>query len=102
MNIYFSQVVGKTPFASYLLAAFGVFTALMLTLSLSRHADLHWSVPSPSVQGIHAVENNVPAAVPAPLPPAGPSQPVATSEPAGAGMVILAPQAVPAPAPSVP
>lgn len=102
MNIHFHQVERKTPFASYWLAAFGIFTALILTLNFSHHAELHWSAPSTSVQVIHAVENNLPVAVPAPLPPAGSAQAAATPEPVGAESAILVPQVIPAPHPSVP
>ncbi len=102
MNIHFSQVERKIPFASYVLAAFAVFTVLMLTLSFSRYAELQWSAPSKAGQVIHTVDNNLPAAVPAPLPPAGPAQPVATPEPVGAGSAIPVPQVISAPAPSVP
>lgn len=101
MNIHFSQVERKTPFASYLLAAFAVFTMVMLVLSISRHAELHWSVPSTSGQVIQIIDNNLPLAVPAPLPPAEQAQAVLTPEPAGAAPGVLVPQAIPAPAPSV-
>ena len=101
MNIHLSQVERKTPFASYLLAAFAMFTMVMLALSFSRHAELHWSVPSTSGQVIHTVDNNLPAAVPAPSPPAGLAQPVVTPEPVGAGSAIPVPQVIPAPVPSV-
>lgn len=101
MNIHFSQVERKTPFASYLLAAFAVFTMVMLVLSFSRHAELHWSVPSTSGQLIHTVDDNLPLAVPAPLPPAEQALTSLTPEPAGAAPAMSVPQAVPAPAPSV-
>ena len=101
MNIHFSQVERKTPFASYLLAAFAMFTVVMLALSFSRHAELHWSVPSTSGQVIHTVDNNLPITVPAPLAPAAPAQPAATPEPVGAGSAIPVPKAISAPVPSV-
>ena len=101
MNIHFSQVERKTPFASYLLAAFAIFTTLMLTLSFSRHAELHWSAHSKAGQVIHTVDNNLAVAVPAPLAPVGQVQASLTFEPAGAAPAMLVPQAIPAPVPSV-
>ena len=102
MNIHFMQVERKSQLPSYLLAAFGIFTALMLTLSLGRHAEIHWSAPAASSQAILTVDQHLPVAVPAPLPPAGQAQSVLTPEPAGTATAILVPQVIPAPAPSVP
>lgn len=102
MNIHFSQVERKSQFYSYLLAAFAVFTALMLTLSLSRHAELHWSLPSTSGQAVQIADDNLPVPIPAPLPPAGQTQAAARPEPVGNTSSIFVLQAVPAPAPSVP
>ena len=102
MNIHFSQVERKSQVFSYLLAAFAVFTVSMLALSLSRHTVIHWPAPSTSSQAIQTVDNHLPIAVPAPLPPAEQAQPVPTPEPAGTAPAILVPQAIHAPAPSVP
>jgi hypothetical protein len=102
MNIHFSQVERKSQVFSYLLAAFAVFTALMLTLSLGRHAGMHWSAPATSSQAIQTKDNHLPIAAPAPLPPAEQAQAVFTPEPAGTAPTILVPQAIPAPAPFMP
>lgn len=102
MNIHFSQVERKSQFFSYLLAAFAVFTALMLTLSLSRHAEIHWSRPTTSGQAVQIADVNLPVPIPAPLPPAGQPQAADTPVPAGNPSSIFVPQAVPAPAPSMP
>ena len=102
MNIHFMQVERKSQVLSYLLAAFAVFTTSMLALSLGRHAEIHWSAPATSSQAIQIVDQHLPVAVPAPLPPAGQAQAVLTPEPAGAAPAILVPQGIPAPAPSVP
>ena len=102
MNIHYSQVERRSPLSSYLLAACAVFTVLMLALSLSRDAGLHWSVPSISVQAAQTEDSGLPVAIPAPLPPAGQAQAVTTPEPAGSAPSVLIPQAIPAPLPSVP
>ena len=102
MNIHFSQVERRSQWSSYMLAAFAVFTVLMFALSLSRHAELHWSVRSVSVQATQIENSDVPVAIPAPLPPVEQAQPIATPEPAGSARSILVPQIVPVPVPSVP
>ena len=102
MNIHFTQVERKSQLPSYLLAAFGIFTALMLTLSLSRQAEIHWPAPSSSGQAVQTVDSSLPVAIPAPLPPAGQAQAAATPEPVGNSSSILVPQVIPAPYPSVP
>ncbi len=102
MNIHFMQVERKSQLPSYLLAAFGIFTALMLALSLGRHAEIHWTAPATSSQAIQIVDQHLPVAVPAPLPPARQAQAVLTPEPVGAAPVILVPQVIPAPAPFMP
>jgi hypothetical protein len=100
MNIYYPQVERRSQLSSYLLAACAVFTVLMLALSLSRNAGMHWSVHSLSVQAVETEDSGLPVAIPAPLPPAG--QAVTTPEPAGSAPSVLIPQAIPAPLPSVP
>ena len=102
MNIHFSQVERKSQVFSYLLAAFAVFTASMLALSLGRHAAIHWSAPVTSSQAIQIVDQHLPVAVPAPLPPAEQAQALLTPEPAGTAPAILVPQVIPAPAPFMP
>ena len=102
MNIHFMQVERKSQLPSCLLAAFGIFTALILTLSLGRYAGIHWSAPATSSQAIQIVDQHLPVAVPAPLPPAGQAQAVLTSESAGAVPAILVSQVIPAPAPFMP
>ncbi len=102
MNIHFAQVERGSPLSSYLLAAFAVFTALMLTLSLSRHADLHWSVPSTARQVAGSVDSDLPVPVPAPLPPAELTQSTVTPEPPGDSQSILMPQVIAVPMPSMP
>lgn len=102
MNIHFQQVEKKSQSFSYILAAFAVFTVLMLTLSISRHAELHLSSPSVSLQAVNSENTNVPVAIPAPLPPAEQVQTIATPEAFGNSQAVLAPQAIAAPMPSVP
>jgi hypothetical protein len=102
MNIYYPQVERRSQLSSYLLAVCGVCTVLMLALSLSRDAGLHWAVPSVSVQAVEIEDSGLPVAIPAPLPPAGQAQAVTTPEPAGTAPSILIPQAIPAPLASVP
>ena len=102
MNIHFAQVERKVQLSSYLLAAFAIFTALMLALSLSRHADLHWSVPSTARQVTGSVDSDLPVPVPAPLPPADVTQSTVTPEPPGDSQSILMPQVIAVPMPSMP
>jgi hypothetical protein len=102
MNVHFVQVERKSQLFSYLLAAFAIFTVLMFALSLSRHAELHWSVSAVTVQAAQAENSDLPVAIPAPLPPAEVTQPIVTPEPAGTTPSSLVPQVIPAPVPSVP
>lgn len=102
MNIHFQQVERKSPVVSYLLAAFAIFTVLMFVLSLSRHAELHWSVPSVTVQAAQTKHGDLPVAIPAPLPPAEQAQAIATPEAASSPESSVVPQAIAAPVPSVP
>ena len=102
MNIHFPQVQRKSQVNSYLLAAFATFTMLMLVLSLSRQVEIHLSVPSVSIQAVQPANSDVPVAIPAPLPPVEQTQAIVTPEPTGNATSILVPQAIPAPAPSVP
>ena len=102
MNIHFQQVEKKSQMFSYVLVVFAVFMVLMLTLSLSRHFELHLSIPSVSLQAAHLENTNMPVAIPAPLPPAEQAQTIATPEPFGNSQTVLVPQAIAAPMPSVP
>lgn len=102
MNIHFQQVEKKSQVFSYILVVFAVFTVLMLTLSISRHAELHPSSPSVSLQAVHSANTNTPVAIPAPLPPAEQAQTTVTPEPFGNSQMVLVPQAIAAPMPSVP
>ena len=102
MNIHFPQVERRSQLSSYILAAFAIFTVLMFALSLSRHVELHWSVPSVSIQVAQAENNDFPAVIPAPLPPAVQTQASVTLEPAAEAPAVLVPQVIPAPLPYVP
>ena len=102
MNIHFPQVERRSQLSSYLLAAFAIFTALMFALSLSRHAELHWSVPSVTAQVVQTENSGLPVAIPAPLPPTASTQAISTPGLAGNVPSILVPQAIPAPPPSMP
>lgn len=102
MNIHFPQVERKSQLFSHLLIAFAAFTVLMLILSFYRQIDLRLSIPSVSMQTAHTAINDGPVPVPAPLPPATQAQAISTPEPIENPSVILAPQVIPAPVPSVP
>ncbi len=102
MNIHFQQVEKKSQVFSYILVVFAVFTVLMLTLSISRHAELRLSSSSVSLQTVHPENTNAPVAIPAPLPPAEQAQTIITPEPFGNSQAVLVPQAIAAPMPSVP
>ncbi len=102
MNIHFQPIEKKSQLFSYLLVVFGTFTVLMLVLSMSRQVDIHFSVPAISIQAVQPVNSDLPVAVPAPLPPAEATQVIATPAPIGNAATSLAPQPIPAPAPSVP
>ena len=102
MNIHFVQVARKSQLASHLLAALAIFTALMFALSLSRHAELHWSIPSTARQVTQSVDSDLPIPVPAPLPPAEQAQTIATPGLAAETPSILVPQVIAVPMPSMP
>jgi hypothetical protein len=96
MNIHYPRVERRSQLSSYLLAAFAVFTALMFVLSLSRHAELHWSMPSVTMHTAQGENRDLPVPVPAPRPP------TVTAGPAAEIAPLSAPHVIPAPAPSVP
>ena len=102
MNIHFQPVEKKSQLYSYMLVAFATFTVLMLVLSMSRQVEIHLSVPVISIQAVQPVNNDLPVAVPAPLPPAKANPAFSTPEPTGNAVTSLAPQAIPVPVPSVP
>ena len=102
MNIDFVQVERRSQLSSYLLAAFAIFTVLMFALSLSRHAELHWSLPSTLRKAVQTTNSELPIPIPAPLAPTGQEQSLATNEPAAESQSILAPQVIAVPMPSVP
>lgn len=102
MNIHFPQVERRSQLSSHLLAAFAILMGLMFVLSLGRHIEIHWPVPSVSIQTAQTGNSDIPVAIPAPTPPAEQAQSIVTPEPGGSATSILAPQAIPAPAPSVP
>lgn len=102
MNIHYSQVEKKSQAASYLLAALAIATALMMTLSLNRHAEIHWSAAATSGQVDQTVDSHLPVAIPAPLPPAEQVQVIGAPELVADTQPISVPQVIPAPAPSVP
>ena len=100
MNIYFQQVEKRSQLSSYLLAAFAICTLLLLVLSFSRFFEQRWSGSSTSAQVVHAESNNVPVAIPAPLPPAEQIQISTTLLSSGSANPV--PQVVAIPVPSVP
>lgn len=102
MNIHFPQTERKSHLVSQLLVAVVAFTLLMVALHLSRGVEIHFSVPSISIQAVQPANSDLPVAVPAPLPPAEATTANSTPEPDGNATSILVPQAIPAPAPSVP
>ncbi|HAX69378.1 MAG TPA: hypothetical protein PK152_01685 [Anaerolineales bacterium] len=102
MNIHFQPVEKKSLLSSYLLVAFATFTVLMLVLSMSRQVEIHFSVPAISIQAVQPVNSDLPVAVPAPMPPAEATTAISTPEPDWNAMSMVIPQAIPAPAPSVP
>ena len=102
MNIHYPQVERRSQLSSYLLAAFAILVALMFVLSLGRHVEIHWSVPSVSIQTAQIENSDMPVVIPAPEPSAEQIQAIVTPEPGGNASSILVPQAIPAPAPSVP
>ena len=102
MNIHFPQVERKSQSFTHLLVVFAVFTILMMTLSLSRHVEFHWSIPSVSIQTAPIENRDALVTIPAPLPPAEATQAISTPEPDGHAISISIPQAIPAPVLSVP
>lgn len=102
MNIHYPQVERKSQSSSYMLTAFAICMAMMLVLNLVRHVEIRWSIPSISVQAAQIENGTVPIAIPAPLSPAEAIQATSTPEPDGNASSNLMPQAIPAPAPSVP
>ncbi len=102
MNIPFPQVERKSHLISYLLAAFAVFTILMLSLSFIRMAELRLPVRSVDIYQAQTEKADIPVAIPAPIPPVEQIHSIVTPGPAGNTKSILVPQSVPAPTPSVP
>lgn len=102
MNIHFPQTEKKSHLVSQLLVAVVAFTLLMMALRLNRGGEIHFSVPSISIQAVQPANSDVPVAIPVPLPPAEQPPAIVTPEAAGNAMSIFVPQAIPAPAPFVP
>jgi hypothetical protein len=102
MNIHFQQIEKKSQLFSHILAAFAVFTVVVLTLSFVRQAELRLFIPTVSIQAVHSENTLVPVAIPAPLPPAEQAQTIVTPEPFVNSQAVLVPQPVAAPMPSVP
>lgn len=102
MNIHFLQVERRSQLFSYLLAAFAVFTLLMLSLSFIGIAELRLSVLTVDAYQAQAEKMKIPVAIPAPTPPVEQVQSIVIPEAAANTQLILAPQIVRAPAPSVP
>lgn len=102
MNIQFPLVDRRSQLSSHILTAFAICMAVMLVLSLARHIEIRWSIPYVSVQTAQTQHNDMPIAVPAPLPPAEATNAISTPEPDGNTMSTAIPQVIPAPAPSVP
>lgn len=102
MNIHFEQVDRKSQTVSYLLVAFAIFLALLFVISLVRHVELHWSIPSASIQTLSIENSDMPVAILAPFPPVETTNAISTPEPEGNTMLIAIPQVIPAPAPSMP
>lgn len=102
MNILYPQVERKSQLSLYILTVFAFCMAVMLALSLFRHVEIHWSVPSVSVQTAQIEHGDMPVAIPAPPPPAEQIQAIVTPEPVGNASLHPAPQIIRAPMPSVP
>jgi hypothetical protein len=101
MNIHFSQVERRSQLFSYLLAAFALYTVMMLILSLNNYFEHRGTMlSSNSSQVAHTESSSVPVVIPAPLPPTDQIQIIVTPLPSIGSNPI--PQAVPVPAPSVP
>ena len=102
MNIHFPQTERKSHLVSQLLVAVIAFILLIVALRVSHGVEIKFSVPSISIQAVQPANSDVPVAIPVPLPPAEQPQAIVTPEAAGNATSILVPQAIPAPAPSVP
>jgi hypothetical protein len=102
MNIHFPQVARRSQLSSHIVSAIAILTVLLFVLSLFRHVEFHWPVPSISIQAAQLRNSDMPVAFPAPLPPTEAAQAISTPEPVKDTQPILVPQAVPAPVPSVP
>ena len=101
MNIHFSQVERRSQFFSYLLAAFAIYTVVMLTLSFDRYFEHRQTMlHSTSSQVVQSESGPLRVAIPAPLPPAEQIQISATALPSVGDNPV--PQVVPIPVPSVP
>lgn len=102
MNILYTQVERKSQLSSYILAAFAICMAVMLTLSLVRHVEIHWSVPSVSAQTAQIEHSNMPIAIPTPPLSAEAANASSTPEPVGNASLHPVPQVIRAPMPFVP
>ena len=102
MNIHFPQVERKSQLFSYLVAASATFTMLMLGPSLSRQVEIHLSIPPISMQAAGPTNGDTPVAIPAPVPPIQSTESISAPGLAGDVPVILVPETIPAPVPSVP
>jgi hypothetical protein len=102
MNIHFPQVDRRSQLSSHKLTTFAIIMVVMLMLSIVRHVEFNWSVPSASIRAAQIQNSTVPVAIPAPLPPTESAQAISTPEPTANIPASLPPLAIPAPAPSMP
>jgi hypothetical protein len=102
MNIHFPQIGQKSRIFFYMLVALTAFIMLSVTLSLSRHTEFQFSIPSIMIH-FEQVENiNRPVAIPAPTPLFQQNPAIAVPEASGNAQSVSVPQAILVPMPSVP
>ena len=102
MNIHFSQTERKSHIISQLLMAVAAFIFVMTALTIILGVDIHFSVPTISIEAAQPTDSTLPVAIPAPLPPTADAQSISTPAPVENVPAVVAPQPIPAPAPSVP
>jgi hypothetical protein len=102
MNIHFPQLEKRSQVFSYTFIVLATFIVLSITLGLSRHTELHLSIPSILIPVERTENMNWPVAIPAPTPPVQQTPAIAVPEAAENGQAALVPQAILVPMPSVP
>lgn len=102
MNIHFAQLEKRSQVFSYTFIALATFIALSITLGLSHHTELHWSIPSISIPVKRTENTNLPVAIPAATPPVQQIPAIAVPEASENVPSISVPQAIRVPMPSVP